>query len=134
MKNKYLTYLLMRLIIGISMLGHGLVRIPKIEAFSNGMAAKFSESIIPAFMVEPFGYFLTIAEFLLGFLIIIGLFTRQALTGSIITMCLLVLGSTMIENWTVINSQLIHAAVFAFLLWNIDYNNNSVDHIIKSKN
>lgn len=90
MKDKNLTYLLMRLIIGISMLGHGLVRLPKIVAFSNGMVAKFSESMIPSFLVEPFGYVLTIAEFLLGVLLVLGLFTRQALIGSIITMTLLV--------------------------------------------
>ncbi|GAK77854.1 DoxX family membrane protein [Nonlabens ulvanivorans] len=133
MKDKNLTYLLMRLIIGISMLGHGLVRLPKIVAFSNGMVAKFSESMIPSFLVEPFGYVLTIAEFLLGVLLVLGLFTRQALIGSIITMTLLVLGSTMVENWSVINSQLIHAAVFAFLLWHINYNNWSLDTIIKNK-
>lgn len=133
MKDKNLTYLLMRLIIGISMLGHGLVRLPKIVEFSNGMVAKFSDSIIPSFLVEPFGYVLTITEFLLGVLLVLGLFTRQALTGSIITMILLVLGSTMVENWSVINSQLIHAAIFAFLLWNISYNNWSLDAMIKNK-
>jgi thiosulfate dehydrogenase [quinone] large subunit len=43
----------------------------------------------------------------------------------------LVLGSTLIENWSVLNSQLIHAAFFAFLIWFLPLNHYSLDRWIK---
>ncbi|WP_452225542.1 DoxX family protein [Lacinutrix chionoecetis] len=131
MKNKKQAYALTRIIVGVSMFGHGLVRLPKITEFSNGMVKKFSDSMVPELLVSPFGYALTIAEFALGILLIIGLFSKQTLLASIITMILLVFGSTMIENWSVINSQLIHATIFAFLLWFLDYNYWALDNVIK---
>ena len=131
--NQKLTYFLLRVIIGVSMFGHGLVRLPKIEAFSNGMVDKFQTTIIPEMLVEPFGYVLTVAEFILGLLLILGLLTKQVLVASILTMTVLVFGSTAMENWPVIDSQLIHAIMFAFLLWNLDYNAWSLDSRKKFK-
>lgn len=114
------------------MFGHGLVRLPKMEAFSNGMVEKFQTTIIPEILVEPFGYVLTITEFVLGLLLILGLKTKQVLVASILTMTILVFGSTATENWPVIDSQLIHAVIFAFLLWNLEYNGWSLDSRKKS--
>ena len=127
MKNKKLAYFLLRIIVGMSMFGHGLVRLPKIAAFSAGMAEKFQDSMIPIFMVEPFDYLLTIAEFIIGILLLLGFLTRQSLVAGSIVMIVLVFGSSAVENWPVINSQLWHAAIFAFLLWNLDYNSWAID-------
>ena len=41
MKNASAAYLLARLPIAMSMFGHGLVRIPKLEKFSAGMVKEF---------------------------------------------------------------------------------------------
>lgn len=127
MNNKKLAYFLLRIIVGVSMFGHGLVRLPKIDAFSSGMAEKFVGSIIPQFVVEPFGYLLTIAEFVIGIFLILGLFTKQNLVAGTIVMIALVFGSSAVENWPVINSQFWHAAIFLFLLWHLDYNSWAID-------
>lgn len=74
-------YLLLRLAIGASMFGHGLVRLPKLNAFSDWMVGSFEKSILPQALVVPFSYVLPIAEFTVGLLLILGLFTRQALIG-----------------------------------------------------
>ncbi|AIY12979.1 DoxX family protein [Cellulophaga baltica] len=127
MKEYRLGYVLARIVIGVSMFGHGLVRLPKLEGFKNFMVKNFENSMVPEFLVTPFAYALPILEFAVGILLIIGLFTRQALVLGAILMIMLVFGSTMIENWGIIDSQLIHALIFIGLLLGINYNYWSLD-------
>ncbi|MFI8603429.1 DoxX family protein [Cellulophaga baltica] len=127
MKEYRLGYVLARIVIGVSMFGHGLVRLPKLEGFKNFMVKNFESSMVPEFLVTPFAYALPILEFAVGILLIIGLFTRQALVLGAILMIMLVFGSTMIENWGIIDSQLIHALIFIGLLLGINYNYWSLD-------
>ncbi|NCD71067.1 DoxX family protein [Mucilaginibacter agri] len=126
------TYLLLRLAIGTSMFAHGLVRLPKLHGFSNWMLGSFSKSMIPLLLVRPFSYALPIAEFTIGLLILIGLFTRQALFAGGVVMILLLFGTCMIENWNAINTQLIHIAFFAVLIQWINYNTFAVENKIKN--
>ncbi|MGY0035917.1 DoxX family protein [Pedobacter sp. NJ-S-72] len=99
MKEINITFLLARLPIGMSMLGHGLVRLPKLAAFSEWMTGSFSKSVLPEFMVLPFSYLLPVLELITGLLLVSGLFTRFAvLLGSAI-MLMLIFGSCMIEQW-----------------------------------
>ncbi|SDE46382.1 DoxX family protein [Cellulophaga baltica] len=127
MKEYRLGYVLARIVIGVSMFGHGLVRLPKLEGFKNFMVKNFESSMVPEFLVTPFAYALPILEFAVGILLIIGLFTRQALVLGAILMIMLVFGSTMIENWGIIDSQLIHSLIFIGLLLGINYNYWSLD-------
>src|ERR1700712_5260885 len=75
------SFLLLRLAIGTSMFGHGLVRLPKLATFSNWMVTSFQKSFLPQALVVPFSYALPFAEFAVGFLLIVGLFTKQALVA-----------------------------------------------------
>lgn len=124
-------YFLLRLVIGASMFGHGLVRIPKLQAFSSWMVGSFEKSLLPKFLVVPFSYSLPIAELVIGLLLIIGLFTKPALVAATIVMVILVFGTALIENWEALPSQLIHAAFFSLLLQFIVNNTISLDTIIK---
>lgn len=123
------SYLLSRLAIGASMFGHGLVRLPKLPVFSNWMVGQFQnhKSILPSALVMPFSYILPFAEFIIGLLLLIGLFTEKALIAGAIVMILLIFGSTTIEEWDAIPSQLIHVAFFAVLLTFIEYNSYALD-------
>jgi thiosulfate dehydrogenase (quinone) large subunit len=113
--NPY-TYLILRVSVGMSMFGHGLVRLPKLPSFSQWMVSSFQNSMLTEALVRPFSYALPVAEFTTGLLLLLGLFTRQAaLAGAAIIICLL-FGSSMIEEWGAIPSQLIHGAFFAALL------------------
>lgn len=98
------------------MFGHGLVRLPKLALFSGWMTGQFEKSMLPVALVKPFSYTLPIAEFLVGLLLIAGLFTRQASILGGIVMLSLLFGSTMIEQWDWLTGQLIHLAFFAILL------------------
>jgi thiosulfate dehydrogenase [quinone] large subunit len=127
-----LSFLLARLAVGMSMFGHGLVRLPKLHGFSNWMVGQFEKSMLPEIIVTPFSYILPIAELLVGIFLLIGLFTRQALVAGSLVMITLIFGSSMIEEWGAIPSQLIHAAFFSILLiFGKSYNSFAVDVILE---
>lgn len=126
-----LVYLLARLAIGMSFFGHGLVRLPKLEKFSNGMVSEFQKSMLPAVLVAPFSYILPFAEFLIGLLLLVGLFTRQVLVAGCIVMILLILGTTLIENWAQLPTQLIHIFFLLVLLQFLASNIFSIDTVLK---
>jgi thiosulfate dehydrogenase [quinone] large subunit len=116
MTSQRTAFLLARLGIGMSFFGHGLVRLPKLAAFATHMIAPFEHSMLPLALVTPFGYVLPFLEFGIGLLLLIGLFARQALIAGGIVMILLIFGTTAIEQWQNLDSQLIHLAFFAILL------------------
>jgi thiosulfate dehydrogenase [quinone] large subunit len=126
------SFLLLRLAIGASMFGHGLVRLPKLNMFSNWMVSTFSKSMLPQILVTPFSYALPIAEFTVGLLLIIGLFTKETLVAGSIVMIILLFGTCMIENWEAIPSQLIHVAFFALLLQFASSNTWAIDNLLKT--
>jgi thiosulfate dehydrogenase [quinone] large subunit len=125
------SFLIIRLAVAASMLGHGLVRLPKLHGFSNWMVSSFEKSMLPPVLVTPFSYILPIAEFVIGLLLVIGLFTRVSLIAGGFTMVILIFGSAMVENWEAMPSQFIHAAFFAVLLSFLQYNTYAVDNVFK---
>lgn len=54
MKNFKINYFFLRLPIAISLFGHGLVRLPKLEMFSGWMLKTMETSMIPTFLLVPF--------------------------------------------------------------------------------
>lgn len=126
--NAVLAFVLARLAIGLSMFGHGIIRIPKLTAFSEGMVEQFAGSPLPQFLVLPFSYVLPFLELTTGLLLLLGWRTREGLLLGAAVMLALIFGTGMIENWGSLPSQLIHAAYFAVLLVFVDrYNGYSVD-------
>jgi thiosulfate dehydrogenase (quinone) large subunit len=125
------TFLLLRFAVGASMFGHGLVRLPKLAGFSHWMTSSFEKSMLSQALVLPFSYALPILEFIIGLLLLTGLFTRAALIAGALVMILLIFGTTLIENWDAITSQLIHAAFFAVLLQFVRHNSFAVDNLLK---
>ncbi|ANI89159.1 DoxX family protein [Arachidicoccus ginsenosidimutans] len=124
-------YLLTRLAIGISMFGHGFVRLFKLSIFAGGMIKEFEKSMLPNFIVTPFAYVLPFAEFFIGILLILGWFTKQAAIAGSIVMFILVFGSSMIENWSIIPSQLLHIVFFVFIVQFIQSNSCALDNLRK---
>lgn len=125
------SFLIVRLAVAASMLGHGLVRLPKLNGFSEWMVSSFEKSMLPSALVTPFSYILPIAEFVIGLLLVIGLFTRISLIAGGFMMVILIFGSAMVENWEAMPSQFIHAAFFAVLLSFLQYNTYAVDNFFK---
>ena len=116
MKQQSTLEFFLRLPIAMSFLGHGLVRLPKIQAFSAGMAEQFAASPLPYGLVLGFGYVLVVAEFLMGAWLISGRGLRYALMAGLTTMTVLIFGSSLLENWNAVSVQLIHSIYLAALL------------------
>jgi len=125
------SFLLLRLAVGMSFFGHGVVRMPKLEAFSGWMVKSFENSMLPEILVLPFSYFLPIAELVIGLFVLLGLFTRLSLISGAVVTIMLLFGSSMIESWDAIPSQLIHVAFFAVLLHFLPSNRYSFDHTFR---
>ena len=123
------TFLLLRLAIAASVLGHGLVRLLKLSAFSTWMVNSFEKSMLPKILIVPFSYVLPLAEFIVGVLLFTGLFTTPALIVGAIVMILLIFGTALIENWEALPSQLIHVAFYAVLLQFSQYNYWALDNL-----
>ncbi|WP_198555162.1 DoxX family protein [Siphonobacter sp. SORGH_AS_0500] len=127
-----MSFFLARLAVGTSLLGHGLVRMPKLSGFSAWMVDKFKDSLLPESLVTPFSYALPIAELMVGVLIVLGLFTRLALTAGSWIMISLIFGSSMVEDWGAIPSQLIHVAFLTILLvFEHSHNSYSLDKMTR---
>ncbi len=126
-----ITYFILRLAMGLSAFGHGLVRLPKLDKFSAWMVAGFEKTMLPRVIVLPFSYVLPVAELVIGLLLIPGLFTKPAIYAGVTVMCILIFGTTLQENWEAIPTQLIHIAFFAVLFQFLSSNTKSLDHLIK---
>ena len=117
MKDFKTTYFFLRLPIALSIFGHGLVRLPKLQTFTEGMVKSMEKSAIPESLLTPFGYLIPIAEFLIGLALLIGYQTKYTIYAGLALMGLLVLGSASVENWSAIEAQLVHSIYLGGLLW-----------------
>jgi thiosulfate dehydrogenase [quinone] large subunit len=129
MKKSQVTYLLARLPIAMSMFGHGLIRLTKLQTFSNGMVTEFNKSILPSALVLPFSYALPFIEFFVGLFLLVGLLTRFACIVGVVVMVALIFGSSMMEQWNNIFTQIIYGAYFALLYYYADFNDYSLDKL-----
>ncbi|MGB3181865.1 MAG: DoxX family membrane protein [Cyclobacteriaceae bacterium] len=125
--HKFSAYLFARLAIGMSFLGHGIVRLPKVAEFAGGMVNNFQSTPLPDGMVRYFGVVLPYFELVLGALLILGLLTRIALYAGSVLMIVLIFGSCLVENWSGVGTQLFYSLYFTVLIGFYEYNRYSVD-------
>lgn len=130
MKKENIAYLLCKLPIGLSFLGHGLVRIPKLQKFAEGMQHSFEETLLPAALVQPFALLLPFIELLLGLFLIIGIKPKITSIAGSILICILIFGCSFLENWQAVFIQMFYGAYLSVLYLFSDYNIN----ILKSRN
>ena len=128
-KTIELAYLILRLTMGVNMLTHGIARMLNLDGFNSWMIGQFSNTILPEFIVSIASYMIPFSEFILGVLLIFGLFTSRAyLLGGLLIVSL-VFGSGLQENWNVISSQMIYAVFFFILSYFIELNKFSIDRL-----
>jgi thiosulfate dehydrogenase [quinone] large subunit len=82
---------------------------------------------VPNAVVSLCGYALPFVELCIGLMLVVGIFTRVALVAGVLLMTILVFGSTTIESYSIIDEQLIHAAILGVLIAFLDQNAFSVD-------
>ena len=133
MSNQQLAYFLARITLGINLLLHGVVRIPKLTAFSQAIAAGFQESVIAPEIARLFAYTIPFIELILGILIILGLKTRKSLVAAAIFIIVLISGTCLKGDWATVSTQMLYALFIFFLIFYLDYNRWAIDTKNKSK-
>lgn len=117
MKDFKTIFFFLRLPIAISLAGHGLVRLPKLQTFTEGMVKSLEKSAIPEALITPFGYVLPFLEAIIGISLLIGFKPKITIYSAFALMSILILGSSSIENWSAIEAQLLHSLYLFALLW-----------------
>ncbi|WNG25935.1 DoxX family membrane protein [Cystobacter fuscus] len=125
--NAVAGHLLLRLALGINILGHGLVRIGNPGAFADALAQLFANTWLPSPLVRLFALLLPFLELVIGALLTLGLLTRIALFTGGLVMVSLIFGTTLRSDWETVGLQMIYAALYSALMGTAHLNRLSVD-------
>lgn len=106
---------------------HGLLRIPKLTKFAEHLAEGFKETYLPDFLVLPFAYVLPFIELILGILLVLGLKTKWASAAGALLIAILIFGTALKEDWTLVGSQMIYAIFLFLLIKNLEHNALALD-------
>jgi thiosulfate dehydrogenase [quinone] large subunit len=129
--DRKLAYLVLRCTLGLSIFMHGLVRLPHLRAFANGLVKLFGDTPLPALLVRPFALVLVFVEAIVGLLVLLGLWTRVALIVGSAAMAALIFGTALRSDWNTLAIQLLYAAIYAALLAARGYNAYSLDALLR---
>jgi len=113
-------YLLLRAFTGLDFFGHGFARIftgTHLSGFAQGMVKSMSTSPLPPSLTLAAGYIIPCVELLVGTLLLLGLFTRFALTIAVLLMCVLMFGVTMKQDWASAGIQMLYGLILCILLF-----------------
>lgn len=122
-----LAHVLLRLGLGVNLFTHGLVRLPKLAAFTTHLVTTMAKTWLPLPLVTATGYAVPFIELITGALLILGLSLRPALVLGSLLLLVLTFGICLSENWTVASEQLIYLFVLAALLATARYDRYSLD-------
>lgn len=91
------------------------------------MVDLFQDTFIPEPLVRAPALLVPIVEFIVGFLVTLGLATQAALVTGFSLMIVLMYGVTLLQNWDTATSQLIYCLVFFILIAGNSFNDVSID-------
>jgi thiosulfate dehydrogenase (quinone) large subunit len=127
MDDRALARALLRVTLGINLLVHGLVRVPKLATFAGAMVRDFGPTFLPSQMVHGFALALPFAEAVLGTLIAVGLWQRSALAAGALLMLALVSGTALLQRWDTLTQQMVYSLIYAALIATLSWDRWSVD-------
>jgi thiosulfate dehydrogenase (quinone) large subunit len=127
--DRRLAHGILRLTLGVNMLMHGVVRVPDLAGFADGIVASFAETPLPPLSVRLFALSLPFIEAGIRFLLVLGLFTRWALVAGGLVMTALVFGTALRSDWETVGIQMIYAAIYSLLLAGKIDNDFSLDTV-----
>jgi thiosulfate dehydrogenase (quinone) large subunit len=128
--NLKLAYGLLRITLGIDIALHGVSRLLAGSAsFVATLTKQFAGTPLPHFAVQGFGYTLPWLETTIGLLILFGALTRLALVAGALLIAVLMFGSSLNQDWSIVGIQLTYAVVYFILISLHGYNAFSLDAI-----
>ena len=126
--DRRLAYALLRIVLGVNIFLHGVSRlVGDHAAFLAYLTQQMAKAPVPKFFLPAFAAALPWAETLVGFLLLLGLWTRFALVAGSVLMIVLMAGITLAQNWDVAGIQLIYCAIYFLLLTYRERNFYSLD-------
>jgi len=129
--DRKLGYLVLRIALGLSIFMHGMVRLPHLSAFADGLIKQFGDTVLPAVVLRPFAIGLVFVEASVGLLLLLGLWTREALLVGSAAMVALIFGTALRSDWETLPIQLLYASIYAALLAAREWNAYSVDGLLR---
>jgi thiosulfate dehydrogenase [quinone] large subunit len=129
--GRALGYFILRLSLGVDMIMHYVVRTWGIsQDFVPVTEKMFVGNLLPMSWVHYFLTYLPYFEGLLGILLILGLWSRLALTAEGLLVTVLLFGTALRSDWTVVSHQMIYI-LFVFILLAVEqYDYFSVDSLL----
>jgi thiosulfate dehydrogenase [quinone] large subunit len=127
LSNQELAFVLGRVLLGVNFLVHGLIRLPKLAGFRAGLLKQFAASPLPAPLVDAFAAMLPFVEGSVGLLLLLGFFTRPALTAAMLVIISLVFGSALLEQWDTVGTQMVYALFLFALILHCQHNRLCLD-------
>jgi len=127
-----LAYALLRITLGVNILGHGLVRIiyfgiGGLDPWVNEQAALFEGHLLPMWLVYSFLHVLPFIEIVLGALTAIGLWTRQMLFAGTLMMFVLIFGNLARQSWATVGNNMHYVLYYCLLIASLRYNCVALD-------
>ncbi|QJW88445.1 DoxX family protein [Spirosoma taeanense] len=121
-----LAQLVIRIGLGINMLMHGLVRLPKLKTFVAKTGAGFANTILPELLTSAFLYTLPFVELTSGILILLGgQFSKWGYFLGGLVVGALLFGTTLKEDWAGAGNQLVYVIAFYLALRGLDSSGRS---------
>jgi thiosulfate dehydrogenase (quinone) large subunit len=128
LNDETIAYALLRLVLGTNLMMHGVSRMLMGPGeFAGKLVTQFAMTRLPEWMVWSFGVVLPGIEGLLGLLLLMGMRTKAALIAAGMLMATLTFGSSLVQDWTMVGTQLVYATVISALLFLRRFNGWSVD-------
>jgi thiosulfate dehydrogenase (quinone) large subunit len=129
LSNAEIAYFLLRVTFGANLFLHGLTRLLEGHAaFLAYITKQMQGSPFPSWPLPLFTYVLPWFEGSVGLLLLLGLFTRNALVVGSLVLLGLQIGSALAQNWSVVGDQLLYVVIFFLLLTFSKRNRWSLDH------
>ena len=132
--GRALGYFILRLSLGVDMLMHYVVRTWGVsQDFVPVTEKMFVGNLLPMSWVHTFLTILPYFEGLLGVLLILGFLSRWALTAEGLLVTVLLFGTAIRSDWTVVSHQMIYL-LFVFILLAVEqYDYFSVDALLERR-
>jgi thiosulfate dehydrogenase [quinone] large subunit len=129
--GRALGYFILRLSLGVDMIMHYVVRTWGIsQDFVPATEKMFVGNLLPMSWVHYFLTYLPYFEGVLGVLLILGLWSRWAITAEGLLVTVLMFGTALRSDWTVVSHQMIYILFVFFLLFTEQYDYFSVDSLL----
>lgn len=125
--DRQMGFAVLRVVLGMNMLGRSLVRIPEINDFASGMAENFADTILPGSFVFVYAFVIVITELVIGVLLVLGWKTRWALVTMGILLLTLTFGQVLQQSFGTLANILIYVFAVSFLLFNTRYDHFGID-------